>query len=71
VKPKRNKEEKIRDKHIKRNGEREGKWNEKIMVVGEKCRHLEDGLLQDECVRRHLRVSQSLKIRPLRGHKPH
>jgi len=29
VKPKSRKEEKLRDKHIKWNGEMEGKWNDK------------------------------------------
>jgi len=43
----------------------EGKWNEKTYDCGwEMSRHLEGDVLQDECVGRHLRASQSLKIRP-------
>jgi len=34
VKPKSNKEYKLRDKHIKWNGEMEGKWNEKTYDGG-------------------------------------
>jgi len=37
VKPKSNKEEKLRDKHIKWNGEMEGNGMRKLMMVGEKC----------------------------------
>ena len=65
VKPKSNKEEKLRDKHKKWNGKMEGKWNEKTYDGGwEMSCHLECDVLQDECVGRHLRDSQSLKIRP-------
>ena len=74
AKPKSNKEEKLRDKHIKWNGEREGKWNEKTYDGGwEMSRHLEGDVLQDECVGRHLRTSQITqdKTSNLRGHKPH
>jgi len=41
------------------------KWNEKIYDGGWGIsRHFEGDVLQDECVGRHLRASQSLKIRP-------
>ena len=53
-----------RQKH-KWNGEMEGKWNEKTYDGGwEMSRHLKGDVLQDERVGRHLRASQSLKIRP-------
>ena len=42
-----------------------GKLNEKSYDGGwEMSRHLEGDVLQDECVGRHLRASQSLKIKP-------
>jgi len=56
-----NKETK-RQKHTW-NGEMEGKRNEKTYDGGwEMSHHLEGDVLQDECVGRHLRASQSLKI---------
>ena len=43
----------------------EGKWNEKTYDCGwEMSRHLKGDVLQDDCVGRHLRAFQSLKIRP-------